>query len=283
MDSLLSEPLCIDNLYQHEQSGRILSGPTKQPAQLSRMAPSHESFIEKSILSRNSCLIRQPDSQPISQSQLAAEVKGIASGLGMLENKCVRVANDQTRGKQGFTSSGPRTIPSGEETPYSLKTDCFQELIALHRTLLHAHHDFFHASQHPSAGPATRDPALRYSMPTRTWKHGIHNFLELLRHQLPNSLDYMLAFIYLAYQVMALRYEAVDSFEETWFKCLGDLGRYRTAIEDEEDLRDREVWTGVARFWYTKAVDKNPGSSSVYREYACSSLDSPSDRLEQII
>jgi len=30
--------------------------------------------------------------------------------------------------------------------------------------------------------------------------------------------------------------------------CQGDLGRYRMAIEDDEP-RDREVWSNVARFW----------------------------------
>jgi len=67
----------------------------------------------------------------------------------------------------------------------------------------------------------------------------------------------MLAFIYLAYQMMGLLYETVPSFEDTWIECLGDLARYRMAIEDE-DLRDREIWAGVARFWYSKAADRNP-------------------------
>jgi hypothetical protein len=67
----------------------------------------------------------------------------------------------------------------------------------------------------------------------------------------------MLAFVYLAYSMMALLMESVPSFEETWIECLGDLARYRMAIE-EADLRDREVWSGVARMWYNKAADKSP-------------------------
>jgi hypothetical protein len=53
----------------------------------------------------------------------------------------------------------------------------------------------------------------------------------------------MLAFIYLAYSMMALLYETVLAFEDTWIESLGGLGRYRMAIED--DIRDRDVWTGV--------------------------------------
>ena len=245
---------CINALYKTFPAAQLSSGSIS----FSRSTDETE-FDDGETLTLNTGMVKQPDSRPISQSQLAAEVKGIYSGLVMVENKCVNVVNTQNQAMQQAESGD-------EQAQYSLKIDHFQALIALHRTLLHEHHDFFHASQHPSAGPAIRDLALRYSMPARMWKHGIHNFLELLRHRLPESLDYMLAFIYLAYQMMALLYETVDSFEETWIECLGDLGRYRMAIEDE-DLRDREVWTGVARFWYMKAVDKNPGIGRLYRRF----------------
>lgn len=33
-------------------------------------------------------------------------------------------------------------------------------------------------------------------------------------------------------QMIALIYETVPAFEDTWIECLGDLGRYRMAIED---------------------------------------------------
>jgi hypothetical protein len=39
------------------------------------------------------------------------------------------------------------------------------------------------------------------------------------------------------------------------------------AIEDE-DVRDRETWAGVARSWYTKAVDKNPTVGRLYHHLA---------------
>ena len=76
-------------------------------------------------------------------------------------------------------------------------------------------------------------------MPARMWRHGIHSFLELLRHRLPESLEHMLSFVCLAYSIMTLLIESVPSFVETWIECLGDLARCRMAIE-EADLRDRE-------------------------------------------
>jgi hypothetical protein len=77
----------------------------------------------------------------------------------------------------------------------------------------------------------------------------------------------MLAFIYLAYTMMALLYETVPEFEETWIECLGDLGRYRMAIEDD-DIRDREVWTGVARHWCSKASNEAPTTGRLYHHLA---------------
>jgi hypothetical protein len=51
----------------------------------------------------------------------------------------------------------------------------------IHRTLLHEHHNFFLASQHPSVTPALDVLATKYAMPARMWSHGIHSFLELFR------------------------------------------------------------------------------------------------------
>lgn len=174
----------------------------------------------------------------------------------MVETKCIHVDRAQAAALQ-----------DGSDPTARLPSDHWQALIALHRTLLHEHHDFFLASQHPSASPALRRLAAKYSMPARMWKHGIHSFLELLRRRLPDSIDYMLAFIYLAYQMMALLYETVPAFEDTWIECLGDLGRYRMAIEDENP-RDRETWAGVARSWYSKAADKNPSIGRLYHHLA---------------
>ena len=104
-------------------------------------------------------------------------------------------------------------------------------------------------------------------MPARMWRHGIHSFLELLRARLPSSREHMLTFICLAYAMMALLYETVPAFEDTWIECLGDLGRYRMAIE-EEDMKDRNVWTITSRYWYSKASDKAPTTGRLYHHLA---------------
>lgn len=184
-------------------------------------------------------MLRQPETRHISPEQLVNEVKGIYAGLVMVEKKCVEMCHQQS------------------QTTNKLSNEQWQALIALHRTLLHEHHDFFLASQHPTASAALRGLPTKYAMPARMWRHGIHSFLELLRHRLPHSLEHMLNFVYLAYQMMGLLKESVPAFHETWIECLGDLARYRMAIE-EADMRERETWSNVARMWYNRAADRSP-------------------------
>ncbi|KIV98351.1 uncharacterized protein PV09_09809 [Verruconis gallopava] len=198
-------------------------------------------------------MMPQPESRRISQEQLAAEVKWIYTGLTMIESKCIHVDRAQ--------------VVAMHDGQYIIRNNHWQALIALHRTLLHEHHDFFLASQHPSASWAIRRLASKYSMPARMWKYGIHSFLELLRYQLPDSLEFMINFIYTAYQMISLLYETVPAFKNTWIECLGDLGRYRMAI-DNGNVRDHENWANVSRFWYTKAADRSPEVGRLYHHLA---------------
>ena len=202
-------------------------------------------------------MLRQPETRPISHDQLVVEVKGIYAGLVMVEAKSIDVD------EKHLTAAQEKEL--SKRTP--ITNDQWRSLIALHKQLLHEHHDFFLASQHPSASSSLSKLAAKYSMPARMWRHGIHAFLEVLRLWLPNSLEHMLAFIYIAYSMMALLYETVPAFEDTWIECLGDLGRYRMAVEDCEP-KDREVWSGVARYWYGKASDKNPTVGRLYHHLA---------------
>ncbi|RFU76276.1 telomerase-binding est1a [Trichoderma arundinaceum] len=68
-------------------------------------------------------------------------VEGIYTGFVMIENKCIEVDKEQNLRKD------PR---------FALSNSSMPNLTALHSTLLHEHHDFFLASQHPTAYPARR-------------------------------------------------------------------------------------------------------------------------------
>lgn len=234
-----------------KQSGYVV--PSDQP----RRGPDSSDTRRDTGVEVQPQMLLQPETRPISHAQLVVEVKGIYHGLVMVEQKCIEVDEKQ--------------LAAALERDPSKKTDLkdgqWQALIALHKTLLHEHHDFFLASQHPSASPPLSKLASKYTMPARMWRHGIHAFLEVLRHRLPASLDHMLAFIYIAYSMMALLYETVTTFEDTWIECLGDLGRYRMAIEDS-NTGDREIWGAVARSWYNKAADRRPGIGRLYHHLA---------------
>ena len=238
-----------------KQSGlsRTTSASNRSPGDLPK--DEHDTYTEDRLTSANESepqLFRQLESHAISQDRLISEVKGIYAGLVMLENKCKEV---------DISPLSPAA------TKLELKPELWQKLISLHRGLLHEHHDFFMASQHPAANSGLRRLAAKYQMPARLWRHGIHSFLEFLRHRLPASLEHMLTFIQLSYGLMTLLYETVPAFIQTWIECLGDLSRYRMAIEDV-DMRDRETWTGVSRYWYAKASDISPETGRLYHHLA---------------
>jgi hypothetical protein len=195
-------------------------------------------------------IVLQPETGPISPEVLDAEVGGIYAGLVMIEDKCIE--EDQR------LASLTQAKPNGQQ---------WQALISLHRTLLYEHHDFLLASQHPSANSALQNLALKYNMPTRMWLHGVHSFLEVLRHHLPASLDFMLAFIYLSYSMIALLYEEIPAFANTWVECLGEISRYRLALGGR-NARERKVWTYNARNWYSKASDRAPTIGRLYHHRA---------------
>ncbi|OQN95578.1 hypothetical protein B0A48_18542 [Cryoendolithus antarcticus] len=205
----------------------------------------HGTRVNQGLEQSVTTLRAQPETIPISREQLAVEIKGIYAGLVMVEAKCVNIDNQKAANLY-------------EE----LSPEQWQALIALHRTLLYEHHDFLMATQHPAATPALRGLATKYCMPARMWKHGIHAFLEVLRHRRPQSQEYMLSFIYLAYQMMALLLETVPGFTDTWTECLGDLARYRMAIEEDKD--SHAAWGDVARSWYQMASDRHPAVGRLY-------------------
>lgn len=194
-------------------------------------------------------MLLQLETHSVREEQLINELRGIYAGLVMVEKKCIEIDKQQLQAK------------------HELTYDQWQALIALHRQLLYEHHDFFMASQHPSASESLKRLAKKYAMPARMWRYGIHAFLELLRHKLPQSFEFMLRFLYFAYSMMTLLFESVPAFEETWIECLGDLARYRMAIE-EVDTREREIFCGLARYWYNQVADKNPGVGRIQHHLA---------------
>jgi hypothetical protein len=165
----------------------------------------------------------QPEIRPISQEQLNVKAKGIYAGLAMVEAKGIEVDNKHA----SKAISAPRSSPEA-----SLNKELWQALIALHRTLLHEHHDFFLASQRPPASTALRKLTAKYAVPAQISNYSI------------TILDHMLAFRSLAYSMMPLlRGTSTSTADQSlWLKSKDLLVRNRMVIDDHDnDLTDREV------------------------------------------
>ncbi|KAH8655627.1 hypothetical protein BX600DRAFT_385409 [Xylariales sp. PMI_506] len=143
----------------------------------------------------------------ISIGQLKNEVDSIYAGLLLVENKCNEVL--------------------GSELPRNLTDEQYRALSSLHRALLHEHCDFFLACHHPMATSGLRSLPASYGMPQRFWHCGVVNYIELLRRNMPESEEHLIAFIHLAYPLVSGLSEMIPSFRGFWLKCLNELLCYR--------------------------------------------------------
>ncbi|PYH41701.1 uncharacterized protein BP01DRAFT_279189, partial [Aspergillus saccharolyticus JOP 1030-1] len=133
----------------------------------------------------------------------------------------------------------------------------FRVFTNVHLQLLQEHQDLLSLCSNSEAGPKVKSMPDTYMLTIRLWRHGIHDYLEIMRHHLPESLDYMLLFIHHSYSMLANLLAQAPAYEETWMECLGDLSRYRMAVETTDAL-ERELWAGIAMAWYSRAADRNP-------------------------
>lgn len=67
--------------------------------------------------------------------------------------------------------------------------------------------------------------------------------------------------------MLALLMKSVPSSEIAWMEVLGDLAKYRIAIE-EAGTRIYEVWANVARKWYDKVADREPNVGRIQHHIA---------------
>ncbi|KAL9120167.1 MAG: hypothetical protein Q9187_003275 [Circinaria calcarea] len=151
------------DLRLHQQrSTRTKSSHSKSGAVKSdRLYQHDEESIHSTRFDPEPELLLEPENHPISHEQLVAEVKVIYTDLFVVEAKCIDIDVKQS----AATQDRNRIYQTQEK---------WQTLMALHQTLLQEHHDFSLVSQHPSASPAARRLAAKYSLPPRMWKHGIH-------------------------------------------------------------------------------------------------------------
>ncbi|KKA28734.1 hypothetical protein TD95_005423 [Thielaviopsis punctulata] len=186
-----------------------------------------------------------------SNDQLVEQVKGIYTGLVSIETKIIEVHKSLNDKRQ----------------KHGLSDQKWQVLYGLHKALLQEHYDFYLVTDHPAATPVLRRLPEKYNMPARMWKYAIHIFLELMRENLPTSREYLLSFLYFVYGIVGMLYETVPSRSRIWTECLGDLSRYRMAIENQdEDLR--QIWCNFSKSWYRATIDMAPTVGRLYHHMA---------------
>jgi hypothetical protein len=137
----------------------------------------------------NTDIMLLPETRPISHEQLLAEVEGIYKGLLVFEER-YWAFEATTQKKQSHQK------PLNDEQWYTL--------MALHRSLLHEHHDFSLTSP-------------------RITKCAFQNSDQA------NSGDAVLQIL----EPGRTGHDSVQAFEDTWNGFLEDLRRHRMAIEEE--------------------------------------------------
>ena len=193
--------------------------------------------------------VRQLEYNPISQDQLAAEVRNIHARLVELETQC-RVVDAALKANPHF----------------QLAPVQWQTLVELHRALMHEHYDFLMASQHPSAAPALLILAKTHNTPSRLWNHGIGPFLMILHHRGAACREYANLFTRLAYQMMGLLTETVPSFLGVWAEWAGNIGHI--GLFTMPVSVGRPALNAATRRWYSKAKDQYPTLGRLAHRFA---------------
>lgn len=197
-----------------------------------------------------SCIL-QPEVKlsPATEDNKYRYIHNIYGGVLIAESACIQQSKAWSQSEQEM---GPQQL---------------HKITFVHRLLLLEVIDFLKASQAPEEPPHIKRLAVEYRIPVRLWRYGIGSLFEVLRHRLPGSLEHMLMFIHLAYSTMTLLLQIAPAFEDNWIECLGDISRYRLSLEDSNSP-ERAVWVGIARYWYNRAADKNPGVGRIQHHLA---------------
>lgn len=232
----------------------------------------------QAVSEKNPGLILQTISRSISEDELKSEFNTMYTCVVNIEEKILRAHKANAARKD------------------LLSPDHWDVYVNLHYLLLGEYYDLLMVSHHPRAPPRLHRLAVSYRIPARMWGIGIYNFLELLRENLhyaekqeaasraekrqriAEAKDYLFTFISLAYTRITMLYEEVPAFQDTWTECLGDLSRYRMAVE-QENMTGEHTWTNMSRWWYLKFADKNPSVGRLYHHLA---ILAGNNALEQI-
>lgn len=101
-----------------------------------------------------------------------------------------------------------------------------------------------------------------------------------LHSQLPDSKEYTLEFLGVAYEFVDQYLKIAPAFANAWRECLGDLARgFISMYRSVEELDAMKEWTDIARKWYLLVLDRDPDIGRLQCHFAVLSLP---DKLQQL-
>jgi hypothetical protein len=145
----------------------------------------------------------------------------------------------------------------------------------LHLKLLQEHERFFLLCQHSSANWNISGLPEKYDMSNRMWRYGIYSLLEILRQNLPQSLEHLLYFITEVSSILQKLTLHSPALGDSLFEQLGDVARYGVFV----DKLKRKHWEAVSRYWYQPAAERNPDSGQIQHNLAILSQSDPLEAL----
>ena len=150
----------------------------------------------------------------------------------------------------------------------ALTSEQWDKLFIFYWALLFTYHEFFLASQHPSAPPGLRRLAKKYAMPARMWHHALNGFLKHIGSQVPGASQHMLIYLEHGYSVLEDLRVNVPSLDTEWAECIKGLDVYRDEL--------RKVDKGQPEFDGTPSVSSGK-SPEIVLNRACA------DRTEHVL
>ncbi|EMR09666.1 hypothetical protein PNEG_01856 [Pneumocystis murina B123] len=210
-------------------------------------------------------IIREKNPFMVTREMLLKEIKSSYKGLIHLESHVKLQDNICNQFDKKFSFSDK-------------DHEKFRKLSELHEALLFLYINFLSLTQHPSASLSIMKIPIKYTIPARLWRNSIYTYLEILRSQLPYTIEHLISYILFSYSQITVLLETVSTFENEWIECLGDLARYRMAIE-EVDMESRNHWNNVAKYWYVKGLKNLPTLGRLYHHLAILSKDNILEKL----
>ncbi|KTW28179.1 hypothetical protein T552_02038 [Pneumocystis carinii B80] len=242
-----------------QENNQVQIRKNKQLEKISSVKKQKESINENDSNSDSNLIIREKNPFVVTREMLLKEIKTSYKGLIRLESH-VKLQDNIC---EKFDINVSFSDKDHEK---------FRKLSELHGALLFLYINFLSLTQHPSACHSIMKIPIKYTIPARLWKNSIYAYLEILRSQLPYTIEHLISYILFSYSQITVLLETASTFKNEWMECLGDLARYRMAIE-EIDMKTKNHWSNISKYWYIKVLMNLPTLGRLYHHLAILSKD----------